>query len=89
MFSSCLQDDLHWVSGHLVTKPSRHQEICMLLTRGARKPNLQECVLVRTQFDHVCFDHLSRKTYAKHSIAAKAFGPLIVVAHTPLTFGYF
>ena len=55
----------------------------MRATRGACNPNLQECTLVRTQFDHVCFDHLSRKTYAKHSITAKVFGPLIVVAHTP------
>ena len=33
--------------------------------------------------DHTCFDHLSRETYAKHSIGTKAFRPSIIVAHTP------
>ena len=51
MFSSCLQDGLHRVSGHLVTKSSRHQEICILLTRGARKPNLQGVI---THASHLC-----------------------------------
>ena len=51
MFILYLQDDLHWVSGHLVTKPSRHQEICILLTRGARKPNLQGVI---THASHLC-----------------------------------
>ena len=45
----------------------------------------------KTQFPHfypsysdqACFDHLSRKTCAKHSVRAKAFGPLIVVVRTP------
>ena len=69
MFSSCLQDGLHWVSGHLVTKPSRHQEICILLTRGARKPNLQGVIthasiplrmngMHMKQFDHARLDLL-------------------------------
>ena len=51
MFSSCLQDGLHWVSGHLVTKSSRHQELYILLTRGARKPNLQGVI---THALHLC-----------------------------------
>ena len=51
MFSSCLQDGLHRVSGHLVTKSSRHQEICILSTRGARKPNLQGVI---THASHLC-----------------------------------
>ena len=51
MFSSCLQDGLPWVSGHLVTKSSRHQEICILSTRGARKPNLQGVI---THASHLC-----------------------------------
>ena len=37
----------------------------------------------KTQFDHACFDHLSSKTYAKHSVEVKAFGPSIVVAPSP------
>jgi len=32
--------------------------------------------------DHACFDLRSRETYAKHSIGAKAFGPLNIVAPT-------
>ena len=51
MFSSCLQDGLHWVSGQVVSKSSRHQEICILLTRGARKPNLQGVI---THASHLC-----------------------------------
>ena len=51
MFSSCLQDGLHWVSGHLVTKSSRHQEIRISLTRGARKPNPQGVI---THASHLC-----------------------------------
>ena len=29
------------------------------------------------------FDHLSRETYGKHSVGAKAFGPSFVVLRTP------
>ena len=29
------------------------------------------------------FDHLSRETYGKHSVGAKAFRPLIIVVRTP------
>ena len=57
----------------------------------------------KTQFHHshfdllplvICsrvfyFEHLTRETYAKHSVGAKAFGPPIVVARTPVTFGYY
>ena len=51
MFSSCLQDGLHWVSGHVVGKSSRHQEIRISLIRGARKPNLQGVI---THASHLC-----------------------------------
>ena len=51
MFSSCLQDGLHWVSGHVVSKSSRHQEIRISLTRGARIPNLQGVI---THASHLC-----------------------------------
>ena len=37
----------------------------------------------RACLDHLCFDHLSRETYAKHSVRAKVFWPSIVVARSP------
>ena len=37
----------------------------------------------KMQPDQACFDHLSRETYPKHSVGAKAFGPPNVVARSP------
>ena len=39
-----------------------------------------------SHLNHACFDYLSRETYAKQSVWAKAFRPSIVVT---CTFGYY
>ena len=71
MFSSCLQDGLHWVSGRLVTKSSRHQEICILLTRGARKPNLQGVI---THASHLCSQHSFGRPLRMNEMHIAQFG---------------
>ena len=67
-------------------------------TRGARNPNLQVFIthashvcsrhsfglpLKMNGMHRTQFDHISRETYGKHGVRAKAFGLSIVVVRTP------